>query len=162
GLTRIRLWTFIWVSFFGMMPVAFLYVNAGTALGSIDSPREILSPGVLVSLALLALLPVAVRLALYWKVRVRTLLIGAGVLVVLLAVGVAVRTYYRYATAPVMEVPVRELSNADYPEDPADRSRHHGQYQGRKLTLVQKDETHFDFVLEPTDPHIARVVFHDV
>jgi uncharacterized membrane protein YdjX (TVP38/TMEM64 family) len=162
GLTRIRLWTFIWVSFFGMMPVAFLYVNAGTALASIDSPREILSPSVLVSLALLALLPVAVRLALYWKVPARTLLIAAGVLLALLVVGLAVRTEYRYATAPVMQVSLRELSNADYPEDPANRSLHHGQYQGRKLTLVEKDDTHFDFVLEPTNDHTARVVFRDV
>ena len=162
GLTRIRLRTFVWVSFFGMMPVTFLYANAGTALAGIDSPREILSPSVLISLALLALLPVAVRLALYWKVRVRTLLFAIGALLVLLAVGLAVRTEFRYATAPVMEVHVRELSNAEYPEDPANRSIHHGQYKGRNLSLVQKDETHFDFVLEPTNAHTAKVAFRDV
>jgi hypothetical protein len=74
----------------------------------------------------------------------------------------AVRTHLRYATADVMAVPVREFSNAEYPEDPAARSVHHGQYNGRRLTLVRKDDTHFDFVLEPATPHTARVVFRDV
>jgi uncharacterized membrane protein YdjX (TVP38/TMEM64 family) len=62
GLTPIRLWTYTWVSFVGMLPGTFVYVNAGTALGSIESPAGILSPGVLVSFALLGLAPLAFRL----------------------------------------------------------------------------------------------------
>jgi uncharacterized membrane protein YdjX (TVP38/TMEM64 family) len=162
GLTRIRLWTFTWVSFFGMIPSAFLYANAGTALGRVDSPREILSPGVLLSLALLAALPLAVRLYLYWKVPLRTALLALGALLVFGAVALAVRTHSRYVTAPVMDVPVRDFTNAEYPEDPAVRSLHHGQYNGRKLTLIQKDDTHFDFVLDPLHPHVAELVFHNV
>src|SRR5712691_1901906 len=64
--------------------------------------------------------------------------------------------------ADVMEVPVREYSNAEYPEDPAGRSVHHGKYNGRKLTLVRKDASHFDFILTPQHPHIAKIVFRDV
>ena len=61
--------------------------------------------------------------------------------------------------ADVMEVPVREYSNAEYPEDPAGRSVHHGKYNGRKLTLVQKDATHFDFILTPHTPISPRSCF---
>jgi uncharacterized membrane protein YdjX (TVP38/TMEM64 family) len=162
GVTRIRLRTFVWVSFFGMFPSAFLYANAGTALGTVDSPREILSPGVLLSLALLGALPLAVRLFLRSKVRLRTVLLAAAALLVVSAAGLAVWAHFRYATAGVMGIPVREFGNAQYPEDPAVRSIHHGQYDGRKLTLIQKDDTHFDFVLGPARPQVAEVVFHDV
>jgi uncharacterized membrane protein YdjX (TVP38/TMEM64 family) len=162
GLTRMRLRTFVWVSLLGMLPGTFLYVNAGTALAGIDSPRDVLSPAVLVSLALLGLAPLGLRQLVRWKVRFRT--VGLAVVVLLLAAfaAAAVRTRLRYATAAVMEVPVQEFSNAEYPEDPAGRSIHHHQYDGRNLTLVQKDDTHFDFVLEPANTHTARVVFRDV
>ena len=43
------------------------YVNAGTPLESIDSPKDILSPGVLLSLALLAVAPLGLRQLLRWK-----------------------------------------------------------------------------------------------
>jgi len=33
---------------------------------------------------------------------------------------------------------------------------------GHKLTLVQKDATHFDFILELQHPHIAKIVIRDV
>jgi uncharacterized membrane protein YdjX (TVP38/TMEM64 family) len=67
GLTPMRPWTFAWVSLLGMLPGGFLYVNAGTALGHLDSPRAILSPGVLVSLALLGVVPLALRLFVRWR-----------------------------------------------------------------------------------------------
>ncbi|GAC1468971.1 MAG: hypothetical protein NVSMB9_12210 [Isosphaeraceae bacterium] len=70
--------------------------------------------------------------------------------------------FLRYAHANVMIVPVREFSTAEYPEDPANRSLHFSQYSGRRLRLVRKDETHFDFVFEPTTPHTATVIVHDV
>jgi uncharacterized membrane protein YdjX (TVP38/TMEM64 family) len=72
GLTRMRLRTFVWVSLLGMLPGTFLYVNAGAALAAIDSPRDILSPTVLVSLALLGLVPLGLRLLVRRKVRLRT------------------------------------------------------------------------------------------
>jgi uncharacterized membrane protein YdjX (TVP38/TMEM64 family) len=64
GLTRMRAWTFAWVSLVGMLPGTFLYVNAGTELGRLASPRDVLSPGLLVSLALLGVVPLALRLLL--------------------------------------------------------------------------------------------------
>jgi hypothetical protein len=61
-----------------------------------------------------------------------------------------------------MTVPIKEFSRAEYPEDPANHSVHHGKYVGRRLVLKQKDETHFDFIFEPKYPHIARVIFRDI
>src|SRR5262249_50072969 len=43
GLTPMRVTTFALVSWLGMLLGTFLYVNAGTALASIDSPKDILS-----------------------------------------------------------------------------------------------------------------------
>ena len=57
GLTRLRLWTFFWVSQLGMFAGTIVYVNAGTQLAQIDSPEEIFSPGILLSFLLLAALP---------------------------------------------------------------------------------------------------------
>jgi uncharacterized membrane protein YdjX (TVP38/TMEM64 family) len=62
GLTPMRTGTFAWVSWLGMLPGTFLYVNAGAELGRVASPRGVLSPGLLVSLALLGVVPLALRL----------------------------------------------------------------------------------------------------
>jgi uncharacterized membrane protein YdjX (TVP38/TMEM64 family) len=162
GLTRMPARTFAAVSWLGMLPVTFVYVNAGTELARIEQPSDVLSPGLLVSLALVGLVPLAIRLLVRWRVRPRSVALALGGLVLALVVAAGVRTHFRYAVDGVMEVPVREFTNADYPEDPAERSDHFGQYDGRKLILVQKDDAHFDFILEPNHPHIARVVFRDV
>jgi uncharacterized membrane protein YdjX (TVP38/TMEM64 family) len=62
GLTRIPIPTFSIVSLLGMLPATFLYVNAGRELSQVTTPGEILSPTVLLSLALLGLVPLALRL----------------------------------------------------------------------------------------------------
>jgi uncharacterized membrane protein YdjX (TVP38/TMEM64 family) len=162
GLTRMRVSTFFWVSLVGMLPGTFLYVNAGRELARIDAPADVLSPTLLVSLALLGIVPLVFRKLVQWKVRIRTIGITLGLLAVLAAVGLGVRTKLRYATAETMDVPLREYTNAEYPEDPANRSAHFGKYDGRTLTLVQKDDTHFDFVLAPTDDRTAKIGLHDV
>lgn len=61
GLTRVRLGTFMVVSWVGMLPATFLYVNAGRELGRIESPKSVLSPAVVLSLALLGLAPLTFR-----------------------------------------------------------------------------------------------------
>ena len=68
----------------------------------------------------------------------------------------------RYATATEMTIAIREFSNAEYPEDPADRSAVFGRYHGRKLRLVRHDAIHFDFIVEPTNNDIAKVVFKNI
>ena len=69
GLTRIRLRTFYWVSQIGMFPGTLVYVNAGRELAKIDSLSGILSPGLIVSFALLGLFPIITKkvLALYTR-----------------------------------------------------------------------------------------------
>ena len=67
GLTRMRLFTFFWVSQIGMFAGTIVYVNAGKELAKIDSLSGILSPGVLLSFVVLGLFPITVKklLALY-------------------------------------------------------------------------------------------------
>jgi uncharacterized membrane protein YdjX (TVP38/TMEM64 family)/thioredoxin reductase len=64
GLTPLRTRTFYWVSQLGMLPGTVVYVNAGTQLSQIESLRGILSPGLLLSFALLGLFPLAAKKAL--------------------------------------------------------------------------------------------------
>lgn len=62
GLTAIRTWTFYWVSQIGMLLGTIVYVNAGTQLAAINSPRDIVSPVLLLSFTALGLLPWAGKL----------------------------------------------------------------------------------------------------
>ena len=61
GLTRMRTWTYFWVSQLGMLAGTVAYVNAGTQLARIDSLQGILSPALLASFAALGLLPLALK-----------------------------------------------------------------------------------------------------
>lgn len=61
ALTPIRLGTYVATSWVGMLLGTFLYVNAGTAIATIESPRDVLSPTILVSLAALGIVPLAIR-----------------------------------------------------------------------------------------------------
>ena len=64
GLTRMPLRTFYWVSQVGMLPATAVFVNAGREIAKIDSPSGILSPGLLLSFALLGLFPLIAKKAL--------------------------------------------------------------------------------------------------
>jgi pyruvate/2-oxoglutarate dehydrogenase complex dihydrolipoamide dehydrogenase (E3) component/uncharacterized membrane protein YdjX (TVP38/TMEM64 family) len=57
GLTAMKARTFYWVSQLGMLAGTVVYVNAGTQLARIDSLAGIVSPGLLLSFALLGLFP---------------------------------------------------------------------------------------------------------
>ena len=61
GLTQIGVLTFYWVSQLGMLVGTVVYVNAGTQLARIDKLSDVLSPGVLASLALLGLFPLIAK-----------------------------------------------------------------------------------------------------
>jgi uncharacterized membrane protein YdjX (TVP38/TMEM64 family) len=66
GLTRMPLRRYYWVSQLGMFPATVVYVNAGRELGRIDSLSGILSPGLLVSFAILGVFPIVAKKALRW------------------------------------------------------------------------------------------------
>ena len=53
GLTKMRLWTFYWVSQLGMLAGTMVYVNAGKELAKIDSLAGILSPSLIISFIIL-------------------------------------------------------------------------------------------------------------
>src|SRR5439155_24656738 len=61
GLTPIRTWTFYWVSQIGMLAGTIVYVNAGTQLARIESPRGILSWQLFGALVLLGVFPLAAK-----------------------------------------------------------------------------------------------------
>ena len=61
GLTKMKAWTFYWVSQLGMLAGTAVYVNAGTQLGQLNSLQGILSPGLLGSFVLLGLFPLIAR-----------------------------------------------------------------------------------------------------
>jgi len=70
GLTPIRTATYYIVSQIGMLAGTFVYVNAGTQLGKIESLKGILSPGLLFSFALLGIFPLlAKKLTVFIKAR---------------------------------------------------------------------------------------------
>lgn len=57
GLTRIRTWTFVWVSQIGMLLGTIAYVNAGTQLAQIESTSGLLSPALIGSFVFLGIVP---------------------------------------------------------------------------------------------------------
>lgn len=69
GLTKMRLWTFYWVSQVGMLAGTAVYTNAGKELGQISSLSGILSPGLIISFVILGLFPLAVKKGLGWYRR---------------------------------------------------------------------------------------------
>jgi pyruvate/2-oxoglutarate dehydrogenase complex dihydrolipoamide dehydrogenase (E3) component/uncharacterized membrane protein YdjX (TVP38/TMEM64 family) len=65
GLTSLRALNFYWVSQLGMLPGTIAYVFAGTQLARIDSPGDVLSPGLIGAFALLGFMPLLMR----WLMR---------------------------------------------------------------------------------------------
>ena len=61
GLTRMKTWTFFWVSQIGMIAGTVAYVYAGTEIARIDSLRSILSPGLLGAFVLLGIFPLVTK-----------------------------------------------------------------------------------------------------
>jgi len=61
GLTRMKLFTYYWVSQAGMLAGTLVYVNAGKELGKIESLSGILSPALIFSFVLLGLFPLIVK-----------------------------------------------------------------------------------------------------
>jgi pyruvate/2-oxoglutarate dehydrogenase complex dihydrolipoamide dehydrogenase (E3) component/uncharacterized membrane protein YdjX (TVP38/TMEM64 family) len=61
ALTRLPARSFVLYSWIGMLPGTMVYVWAGTQLGSIRDPRDILSPGLIAALLALAAFPFVAR-----------------------------------------------------------------------------------------------------
>jgi uncharacterized membrane protein YdjX (TVP38/TMEM64 family) len=61
GLTPIKTLAFYLVSQVGMLPGTFVYVNAGTQIGKLESLKGILSPELIFSFALLGIFPLVAK-----------------------------------------------------------------------------------------------------
>jgi pyruvate/2-oxoglutarate dehydrogenase complex dihydrolipoamide dehydrogenase (E3) component/uncharacterized membrane protein YdjX (TVP38/TMEM64 family) len=61
GLTPLKAGLFYLVSQVGMLPGTFVYVNAGTQIGQLDSVAGILSPSIILSFALLGIFPLLAK-----------------------------------------------------------------------------------------------------
>ncbi len=61
GLTKMKLFTFYWVSQLGMLAGTAVFVNAGKELAKIDSLSGILSPSLLGSFVILGIFPLVVK-----------------------------------------------------------------------------------------------------
>jgi uncharacterized membrane protein YdjX (TVP38/TMEM64 family) len=64
GLTKMRLFTFLWTTSLGILPGTVVNAYTGSQLGRINSPGELFSPRVLIAfflLGLFALMPVIVK-----------------------------------------------------------------------------------------------------
>lgn len=72
GLTSIRLIIYVFVSWIGMLPGTFVYVNAGTQLAGLTSLKGILSPNILIALILLGIFPLLAKffLSMYQKSKI--------------------------------------------------------------------------------------------
>ena len=66
GLTAMRARTFYWVSQLGMLAGTLVFVNAGTQLAQLKSLSGILSPGLLLSFALLGVFPMIANKFIQW------------------------------------------------------------------------------------------------
>lgn len=75
GLTKMRLWTFYWVSQVGMLAGTIVFVNGGKELAKINSLKGILSPRLIISFVILGLFPLTVKklMALYKSRRANPL-----------------------------------------------------------------------------------------
>ena len=71
GLTPMRTRTFYWVSQVGMLAGTLVFVNAGTQLAQLQSLSGILSPGLLLSFALLGVFPMIAKKITAWLQRRR-------------------------------------------------------------------------------------------
>ncbi|MFA7299764.1 MAG: FAD-dependent oxidoreductase, partial [Sideroxydans sp.] len=71
GLTPMRTRTFYWVSQVGMLAGTLVFVNAGTQLAQLKSLSGILSPGLLLSFALLGVFPLIAKRFTVWLQRRR-------------------------------------------------------------------------------------------
>lgn len=81
---------------------------------------------------------------------------------ILMAIGGAIWFQVRYYDAPTQSVALTTFSDADYPEDPEDRSSAFGKYPHRRLVIQKTSETQFRFMIEPASDHATRIEIVDV
>ena len=59
--------TYIWTTFIGILPGTMIYVNVGRSLGSVENPGDLVSPDLIISVALLGVAALTPILYKKWK-----------------------------------------------------------------------------------------------
>lgn len=59
--------TYIWTTFIGILPGTMIYVNVGRSLGSVENPSDLVSPDLIISVALLGVAALTPILYKKWK-----------------------------------------------------------------------------------------------
>ncbi|MGB3532553.1 MAG: hypothetical protein WBA13_03440 [Microcoleaceae cyanobacterium] len=68
----------------------------------------------------------------------------------------------RYKVSEEMQITVDEFSAKQYPAEPANYSTVYNRYGNRQLKIIEKENNHFDFILEPTDSRTAKIVIKNI
>jgi len=141
-------------------PWLWLLITIVALIGAMRA--ELLAPIFALLIAFIVVTIFAARELLQSSLSNRTKVVLTLAFIIIAASALGIRTYTRYQVGASMDISVQEVTNIDYPEDPAARSASHGQYNGRQLTLIQRDPSHFDFVFKPSHSHIAKIIFRNV
>lgn len=92
----------------------------------------------------------------------RTIGMGASALTAVTVLSGAAWFQFRYDDAPDQTIELRVFSNAEYPEDPENRSRVFGNYPHQLLRIQQTDDTRFRFLINPASRHSSTIELLDV
>ncbi|MGH7207034.1 MAG: hypothetical protein ACREI2_12590 [Nitrospiraceae bacterium] len=84
------------------------------------------------------------------------------ILITAASIGGAVWFQARYYEAPDQTIELRAFNNAEYPEDPENRSRVFGNYPHQLLRIQQTEDTHFRFLIKPGSEHSSTIELLDV
>lgn len=69
GLTKVKVVTFVWTTFLGILAGSFVYAFAGSNLANISSPSDVLSWPIILSLVLLGLFSLVPAIVSRWQAR---------------------------------------------------------------------------------------------
>lgn len=92
----------------------------------------------------------------------RSVLLASLLSGTLTTLGMALWFQARYDDSPDQTVTLRAFSNAEYPEDPEDRSLAFGNYPHRTLRIQQIGDTRFRLLLEPGSDHATPIELPEV
>ncbi|MGQ0812783.1 MAG: hypothetical protein ACT4OO_16365 [Nitrospiraceae bacterium] len=88
--------------------------------------------------------------------------IGATALLTVAVLSGAVWFQSRYDDSPERTVELKAFTNAEYPEDPEDRSHTFGNYPHGRLIIQQTGDTRFRFLIEPASARATTIELLDV
>lgn len=93
---------------------------------------------------------------------VRRVGIGAAALMAVAVLSGAIWFQSRYDGTPEQTLELSRFSNADYPEDPENRSMAFGNYPHGSLVVQQTGDTRFRFLIKPASNHATSIELVDV